>query len=465
MSNTIDLKDLITSYGIHTLKMKCSATGYVDSDYTEETIDYQPRIDLDYINETIIFSHVMPSVTEYKIYGETTLLGTFTTSQASTDNIVISFSSLGISLSDYTYYSLTTTISNVTYTSNNTYARLVLGVSGLYDTSNSLTRTDDSVGKSYAIDSSNGTISSNFDKFFPYNQITKVTIGNNVFVKIPAMWFRIGKDSSGNLTDIAVSVSSDDNGTWYHTEEFYYAAHLGIVSNNKLLSQANVTPTANTPMNQLRTYASNNGSGYRILDVYHRTIINFLFMIEFATKYTYGIFAPSFNSLQLTGATNNISSSSGFLSNGRFKYRDIEDLSGNLSERVDGVHSNYTACNDYTKYSSPSNYSYMSYRNKFTTDQVINIRSFGWDDNFPFVCMPATGGSSSETTYFNANVRTSANTSIIYGFGGGYSDNNSNFYKSIFKVESYGQTETATGGSYGTQYGGRLIYVPSEVDN
>lgn len=81
----------------------------------------------------------------------------------------------------------------------------VFGVSGMYDSSVALTRTDDSVGKTYTIDSTTGLVTSDFDDEFPYNAMNEVTVGVSLFISIPEMWWRIGKDDEDNITDIAVA--------------------------------------------------------------------------------------------------------------------------------------------------------------------------------------------------------------------------------------------------------------------
>lgn len=73
----------------------------------------------------------------------------------------------------------------------------IYGVEWTNDASTTMTRTDDAVGMTYTNNS--GKFTSDFDNVFPYNQMKRQTIGGNVFVKIPAMWFRVGYDNSKKL--------------------------------------------------------------------------------------------------------------------------------------------------------------------------------------------------------------------------------------------------------------------------
>jgi len=449
MSNTISIKDLITSYGIHTLKMKCSASGYTDSDYSEQTINYQPLISFDTINEAIIFSHVIPSVTEYKIYGESILLGTFTTSQASTDDISISCSSLGINLDDYSYYSLTTTINGQTYTTGNIYMAKIYGVSGLYDSSPLLTRTDDAVGMTYAFESSTGVVSSDFDDVFPYNRMTRVTIDGNVFVRVPSMWFRVGADSNNRITDIAVSEQRRGTGNWYKTDEFYYGAYCGNVNSSKLRSVSGVTPSGDGTLSQFRAYATNNGSGYQQLDLYHKTIMNFLWLIEFANKNSQELFPMTYTSKLNTGGTDSLTTPSGFLtSNKRFRWHYIEDFFGNMAEALDGVTGNSLASADPSIYNdNGTNYNTLGYTVTWTEGSYI--KALGWDNNNPFLCMPAEIGGGGSTYFCDCLYGTlrQGNWCFCGGdYGGHYMDVSGLFF--LYQYNTYGA------------FGARLLYKP-----
>ena len=67
----------------------------------------------------------------------------------------------------------------------------IYGVSGLYNSNPTLTRTDDSIGLTYLINSSSGAIESDFNNVFPWNKTEIVYTETGKFVSFPEMYFRI----------------------------------------------------------------------------------------------------------------------------------------------------------------------------------------------------------------------------------------------------------------------------------
>ena len=227
------------------------------------------------------------------------------------------------------------TQNSVTITYLEKPAVTVYGVSGLYQSEPTLTRTDDAVGMNCSVDTSTGIITSDFDNVFPYNEMTRETdILGNVMVNVPSMWFRIGVDGSNRITDIAVSSEKGETGNWYQTRAFKYGAYYGNVQNSKLTSVAGVYPTDQVSISDFRTYANNNGDGYHLADLYSRTILSFLWLIEVATKNSesimHGGYMPTNTPVaHTTGVSDNISGQTGYdLDYISSKWHNIEDFIG-----------------------------------------------------------------------------------------------------------------------------------------
>ena len=349
----------------------------------------------------------------------------------------------------------------------------IYGVSGMFSQVTSLTRTDDAVGMTYT-KNLDGTITSDFDDVFPYNEMKKETINGNVFVKIPAMWFRVGVDSDKNITDIAVSQSKGEGDNWYQTKEFYYGAYLGTISENynpstqqnvyTLDSKSGYTPANNSDIYNFRIKAQNNNgiwgkSGYQILDIYHKTILNFLFLIEFANKDSSSLFPMTYDELQECGGTDNIETPSGVLENGRLKWHYIEDFFGNLLEFTDGVISNKQI---YYFTTNPSNYGeYYSYT-EFSIQKTMDgfcIASFGWDSNNPFICVPQIliDNSNYDTYFADRSVADDRYDHQVCETGG--------LSYGILTDGEYGvfSTEFSQYDSRSTATGTRLLYCPNGV--
>ena len=335
----------------------------------------------------------------------------------------------------------------------------IYGVSGLYDENTTLTRTDDAVDMNYMINL-DGTVTSDFDNVFPYNEMVRETINNNVFVKVPSMWFRVGTDDDNNITDIAVSKEKGKKGNWYQTKEFYYGAYCGYVNNNesnkKVYSISGVTPSSNLGRTFI-TYAENNGSDYMELDLYHFTIINFLFLIEFANKNALSIFPMTLNSVQNTGGTDIIQASSGVLDNGRMKWRNIEDLFGNMAFVLAGVltYSGVTyATSDSSKYKYNNTYYYNELSYKTVSNYGATTCSFGWDENNPFLCMPKETISNLQyDNYFCSRSNVASGTDYHYWVG-----RNFEHTEIGFQLYNFGVAKA----SFST-IGARLLYCPNGV--
>lgn len=218
-------------------------------------------------------------------------------------------------------------------------AKPIYGVSGLYQSDPVLTRTDDAVGMSWTMN--DNIISSDFDNVFPYNQMVRETIDGDVFVKIPAMYWRIGFDINYNITDIAVSegeMPGSENKVFVHTDAFYYGAYGASVTDNVMHSKSGVERQYSTTIADFRTYAKARGTKYRQLDLYHMRVLDFLWLIEFATKNSDAVMQGYPISGKNCGATDSLTVPSGQLSNGgRMRWRYIEDFIGNGYEFFDGA--------------------------------------------------------------------------------------------------------------------------------
>ena len=218
-------------------------------------------------------------------------------------------------------------------------AKPIYGVSGLYQSDPALTRTDDAVGMSWTMN--DNIISSDFDNVFPYNQMVRETIDGDVFVKIPAMYWRIGFDSNYNITDIAVSegeMPGSENKVFVHTDAFYYGAYGASVTDNVMHSKSGVARQYSRTIADFRTYAKARGTKYRQLDLYHMRVLDFLWLIEFATKNSDAVMQGYPISNKNCGATDSLTVPSGQLSNGgRMRWRYIEDFIGNGYEFFDGA--------------------------------------------------------------------------------------------------------------------------------
>lgn len=296
-------------------------------------------------------------------------------------------------------------------------AKPIYGVSGLYQSDPVLTRTDDAVGMSWTMN--DNIISSDFDNVFPYNQMVRETIDGDVFVKIPAMYWRIGFDSNYNITDIAVSegeMPGSENKVFVHTDTFYYGAYGASVTDNVMHSKSGVARQYSRTIADFRTYAKARGTKYRQLDLYHMRVLDFLWLIEFATKNSDAVMQGYPIYSENCGATDSLTVPSGQLSNGgRMRWRYIEDFIGNGYEFFDGA-CGLGATQDESKYGQQvTDVTYTQFANGYC------LSALKISGSYPLLAVP--GGevnNSNYDTYFCDYLYCLSGNFVYYrGRGGG----------------------------------------------
>ena len=342
----------------------------------------------------------------------------------------------------------------------------IYGVSGLYDSAPALTRTDDAVGMDFVINSSSGAIDSDFDDAFPWNQAEIVELDAGKFLRLPDMFFRVGVDANGRITDIAVSRSPSDFGNWYEVKGFdvaCYGASSGADGSRSVSGSIRTTSTRSAA----RARAAATGTGYYQYDFYHHTVLQFLWLIEWATKDSASIMTGRISgsgtsgrsTKRNTGGTDNVATPSGFeTAYGQMRYHYIEDFVGNINEFYDGIINTKFGLPSYVttdpaKFSDTdtSNMSALSFNNA-NTDNGNCIAALGWDSDHPFFAVPIEVVSDSDfNTYFCDAYFASAANSVVYG-GARYGSNSA-----LFGVFHVGASTASTSTDY---FGSRLLHSP-----
>lgn len=275
----------------------------------------------------------------------------------------------------------------------------IYGVSWENDGTTTMTRTDNAVEMTYAI--SNGKVASDFDNVFPYNEMKRTTIDGNVFVYVPAMFFRITTDENKKITAIAVSQTQGDGDDWYETRPFYYGAYGASSDGSVLKSVSGASRLVSITRATARTRAMAVGTGYHQRDLYAGTILMFLWWIEFATKNSASIMTGTLYG-KTTGNTDSIYNEeegenfcvSGYnTSTSQMVWHGIEDYIGNDYEWEDGITGTGNSggvqyvSDDYTKYNDTgSGMDTLSFNSPTTSGNCLE--ALGWDDEHPFLVQP-----------------------------------------------------------------------------
>ncbi len=282
----------------------------------------------------------------------------------------------------------------------------VYGVSGLYQSSSELLRTDDAAALGYSIDNTNGTVESDFDDLFPWSETEIVNDTAGKFVKFPRMYFRIGTDGQNRLTDIAVSKYPSGAGDWYAVEPFMYGCYGGSETDGKIVSVSGAVRKSNESRASYRTKCFANGEDYFPIDLYHHTVLKFLWLIEFAEKDSKAIMKGRCQSSSKcnTGGTDSLQTPSGFDPvTGQMRYHYIEDFVGNLREYIDGVFAGGIGRTNYVT-ANPADFTDSTARKStlcYTAPDAGCISAIGWDYQNPFLCMPHTSVENENyNTYF-----------------------------------------------------------------
>ena len=481
------------SYGNYSLGIQSIADGYTSSDIVSVNATLTPEITIS--DGLLSFVNAVPSdVNAFDIYFDDVCKGTF--SYVHGEENVVTLSDF-VSNAEKTYNIHVCAVgvdetygkSNVINTwAGTTDTASVYGVSGLYSSTVALTRTDDATAMTYTIND-DGTIDSDFNNVFPWTD-TKLVADDygNEFVMFPTMYFRVGADSNMRVTDIAVSALPHDDGTWYKVDPFCYGRYggstaTGGVSNSTTENLRSISGVARTATSRsvFRTIAKLNGENYHQLDLYHHTVMMFLWWIEWANKNSQSIMTGVISgsgtagsaTIMPTGGTDGLATPSGYeLTRHQMRWHYIEDFIGNQLQFIDGIYANrygsgyyHYVTDDPTLFAdSTANYNKLSYGTPVTSSYRC-IAAYGWDTNNPFMCMPClTVSNSSYNTYFCDSHIMSTTVYPSYLTGAAFDSSNSEFGMSY--TYFLGANTYWTSGSIGARlmYRGQLTPIPANIE-
>lgn len=451
----LDLKSLLLPYGMHTIKAKAKGTGYTDSEFSN-AVNYESKPICVYYNSTTMrIINCRAVATQYNIYSEAgELLTTMAYSGEDGGHIDVDVASLGLTAGEHTYLYCEAVVGGTSYASDKIpfwYGEnYILGVSDLYASATACTRTDDATELTWVM--TDNEISSDFDNYFPYNKMKKVTIGDNEFVYVPMMYWRLGYNDDGYLTDVAVSpveMEAGDNQVIARSDAFYYGAYGASVSSSVMKSKSGASRQYNVTRANFRTYAENNGANYHLIDALHTRILELLWLIEFADKNSENIMWGYTSYGGACGATDTLTQPSGQLaSQGRMRWRYIEDFIGNGFEFFDGITGAFVT-SDVEKYGDTNEG--VQWVNSGRSNYYLTALG-SLDGENPLLLVPM-GGSGSSSTYFCDSYSVNYSTTTPYVAYRGRSHTYT-YYGLFYWYVDHGVSYT------NTCVGSRLLYLP-----
>lgn len=453
----LDLKTLNLPYGMHVIKAKAKGTGFLDSEFSN-AVNYESKpICVHYDRSTMRIINCRSAATQYEIYnGDDNLLTTIAYSGADGGYVDVDITALGLTEGEHNPLYCKAVVGDNRYSSDEVLFwygdSAVLGVKGLYASETACERTDDAVGLTWVM--TENEISSDFDTYFPYNKMQKVTIGDNEFVYVPMCYWRLGYDDDGILTDIAVSPSEmeplNDNQIITRSDAFYYGAYGASVESNVMKSKTGVARKYSTTRSGFRTLAQANGEGYHLIDALHTRILELLWLIEFAEKNSENIMWGATSYGAACGVTDVLTQPSGQIaSQGRMRWRYIEDFVGNGFEWIDGITGAFIT-------SDPNKYGDSNEGSQWASASIGGYFLTGLgsiDGENPLLLVPKTWNEGSASTYFCDYIYLSYSLTTAYVAYRGRADSSVNcglFYWAVVYGTSYDYNDV----------GARLLYLP-----
>lgn len=246
----------------------------------------------------------------------------------------------------------------------------------------------------------------------------------DVMVKFKRMGLNI--KTIGDKVYISMTNDPDDDNFKYyaHTrgterrEAFYLGAYLGFLDGNKLRSLTGKKPQDNKSLNDFRTYAQANGSGYDLCGFYQLTFLQAIYLLKYGnldsqTAIGTGLTSGGQNVANTTGATNGQGIDYGTANSAKqMRFQFLEDFCGNRHWAIDGIATD-PQC---VIYIAKDNFN--STRDGYTNTGVVGSNVEGWINKaygtteLGFLSKEYTGSS---TTFYTDYGTVKANYCLFFG--------------------------------------------------
>lgn len=338
----------------------------------------------------------------------------------------------------------------------------IWGVSGLGNSDPTLTRTFDNVGKTYSINSSAGTITTDFDTEFNFETVVQ---DGNTMIKIPTFYKRFDTITNNQITAFSMSKTkvNDDfkpypcfvkqDGSGAVMDYILVSKGKATGSSSKATCVSGSAPLVSVTRAQMRTAARANGAGWQQFDWMVLQLLRDLFCVVFATTNSQLIFTGRTSASDATtvGGTWNISTPCGWnTTTMQNRFFGIEDVFGNVHELCDGVTfsgATIYSTTDYNKFADTAN-NMVNSGSRATSNGSISALTYNTAQ--PFLNYPSAV-SDGETQYYCDYEWYNSSGVVLFVSGSWLSGARAGLW---FSYGYFGASGTSS------SVGGRLVYRP-----
>ena len=304
-------------------------------------------------------------------------------------------------------------------------------------------RIENGSGKTAKAQTSSSAVQNDFDNIAPWKDIKSCDISANgtinayigdpsydpknpkgyIMTEVPEFWYK--RLQTGGYEYIYISAVEQDG--YKKSNKFYIGRYTATGSSSAATCKSGAANLVSITLPNMRAAAKKIGTNWGQLDILHWSIIQMLYLVEYADYDSqkmlgYGVCSGSKIN---TGALDSLQMKSGCLANDKKSaviYRGIENIFGNIYQWCDGI--NFTdsqawVCTDPTKYESDkfaSPYTKLGWKCPSTDGYIKDV---GYDANFPALQLTKTTGGS-DSTYIPDYSGFNSGSEVLF-VGGNYS--------------------------------------------
>jgi len=297
-------------------------------------------------------------------------------------------------------------------------------------------------------------VTNDFDNLYPWSDIItynynveeqKITAyygdptfkfdGSNgeVMTRFPEFWYKREQKDGYEYIYIADYEAKG----FIKSETFSLSRYLASGDETRLHSKNGEQALRNTSAEKYREYSTSIGSGWRCLDIWHWSILQLLYLVEYADYDSQKQLGEGYSNMESKpnnfkdfnelGGCDTLGMKSGCVNNDGFHsviYRGIEDIYGSAHQFCDGI---IIQEGQIYVYDNPENYTSdinneICYRVNYNlpSGNSTFLKKLGWDNNKPTIQLPIEVGGSVNTYIPDKYFNTTINDKTLLWCGGSY---------------------------------------------